>query len=409
MTNYALWLISYFSLYLAILWIILIYLSDHKVYRSLKRVPWVTLVVPAHDEEQGIRQTVESLLALEYPRDKLSILVIDDGSTDRTGDIVSAIANDNSRVRLIAKKQGGKAAALNYGLRTITTEYFSCVDADSHVAPDALRRMIPRFAEPNTAAVISAVKVDAPQTFYEKLQRVEYLIAIQARRLMASIDILAMTPGVLSVYKTDIVRSIGCFDEHSIVEDFEIALKLKYHGYSIQIAHDAVTYTKVPHNFVQLWRQRIRWYRGFIDTHVKYKDMFFSKRYGLLGWFQMPVNMLGIITLIVAVSIISYTAITNTIDFVIRSVRIDNYFVNHVLSFPSFKDFWLSQDMKIMLPIYLSTIAGIILIYTAHRLNRERLRDPISLWAYFFLLPYLFFLHWMGTFFEKIFRVKQRW
>jgi poly-beta-1,6-N-acetyl-D-glucosamine synthase len=409
MAQYLLWIISYFSLYIAIVWLILIYINDDKPERSLKRYPSVTIIVPAHNEAQGIKETVLSLVALDYPTDQLQVLVIDDGSTDDTATIIDRLAQDHPMVSVIHKRNEGKAVALNSGLCSVSTEYFACVDADSRVDPVALKRIIPYFSKGNTAAVISAVKVDQPRTIYEKLQMIEYLIAIQARRVMASIDTLALTPGVLSVYKTEVVRTIGCFDEKSIVEDYEIALKLKYHGYNIQIAPDAVSYTKVPHNFVKLWRQRIRWYRGFIDTNLKYRDMFFSKKYGLFGWFQMPFNVVGVIMLIIAIAIISYEMVMGTVNFIVRSVRIDNYFVTHVLELPTFKDFWLSQDMKIMLPLYVGLAASLLLLFTAYRLTHERLRNPFSLWAYLFLTPYLFVLHWLGTFYEKIFRVKQRW
>ena len=226
---------------------------------------------------------------------------------------------------------------------------------------------------------------------------------------MASIDTLAMTPGVLSVYRTKVLRDIGKFDKDNITEDFEIALRLKYNGYNVRIAEDAITYTNVPNNFRSLWRQRIRWYRGFIDNHIKYKDMFFSKNYGLMGYFQLPLNIVGVIFIIVAIVLISYASIINLYELLTRVFVIDNYLTNYVFYIPSIKDFVLGHNMKVMLPIYMSVVAGFYLFYAAHKEANENMRNPFSIWAYFFILPYLTCLHWIAAIYEHVLGIKKKW
>ncbi len=409
MINYIMWGIAFFSLYISVVWISFLYLLVDEKNKYLKNYPSVTIAVPAYNEQDTILKTIDSLLKLDYPKDKLSIVVVNDGSKDNTKEVVEAMASEKDNVDLINKKNAGKAAALNTALEKCSTELFGCVDADSYVDKDALRNILPYFGMNNTASVISAIKVNKAKNIYEKLQKFEYLIAILSRKLMASIETLAMTPGVLSLYKTKILKNIGCFDEGNITEDFEIALRLKFHKYNIRIAEEAITYTNVPPDFMTLWRQRIRWYRGFIDNHVKYKDMFFSRKHGLMGFFQLPLNILGVVLLIVGVIFISYELIRIFYEFLLRNLVIKNYLLNYVFEIPSFKDLILGHNMKIMFPIYIATLAGLYLFYVAHKMNDEKLRNPVSIWAYFFLLPYLTCVHWIGAILEHIFGVKKKW
>ena len=407
MIQYLVWGIAFFALYISFVWINFLYLVEPKKNKPITYYPTVTIAVPAYNEEKGIEMTIRSLMALDYPKDKLKIAVINDGSSDKTLDIATRVAKLFPQVIIIDKKNGGKAAALNTCLEKTKTELFACVDADSTVNTCSLKKIIPLF-DSKTASVISAIKVNKPKTIYEKLQRFEYIIAILSRKLMASIDTLAMTPGVLSVYKTQVLKDVGMFDQDNITEDFEIALRLKYHGHSIKIAEDAITWTNVPKDFMTLWRQRIRWYRGFIDNHVKYKDMFFSKKYGVMGYFQLPLNIAGVVFLLVAISIVTFAIFDKLIEFLIRTFSINNYFLT-LFDLPTLREFVLGQNLKIMLPIYIGTISGFFLFYMSHKEAHEPIKNPVSLWAYFFLLPYLTCIHWFGAIFEHIFRVNKKW
>tara|TARA_Y100000034_G_scaffold136358_1_gene212374 strand:- start:594 stop:1811 length:1218 start_codon:yes stop_codon:yes gene_type:complete len=405
MIQYLIWGISFIALYISFVWIIFLYLGERKEKSKLRIFPGITIVVPAYNEEKSIAKTIDSLLDLDYDKSKLKIIVVDDGSKDNTYNV----AKNYDQVTVIKTNNMGKASALNKALSQTETEFFACVDADSFVSKEALQNMMPLFKNKTLASVISAIKVNKPRNIYEKLQKFEYIIAILSRKLMASIDTLAMTPGVLSVYRTDILRKVGMFDTENITEDFEIALRLKYHGYSLAIAEDAITYTNVPKNFFLLWRQRIRWYRGFIDNHIKYKDMFFSKKYGLMGYFQLPLNILGIVFTLFSIGFITYSALANGYETILRSVLIENYFFERFFDIPSFKEILLSQNIKILFPIILSLMAAFYLFYASHKEAKEPLRNPISIWAYFFLLPYLTCLHWFGAIYQHVMGHKKRW
>jgi cellulose synthase/poly-beta-1,6-N-acetylglucosamine synthase-like glycosyltransferase len=385
-----------------------LYLNQFGVQKTCRLYPSVTVVVPAYNEESTIQETIESILSASYPKDRLFVCVVNDGSTDGTEQVVTRILANSKNLVLINMQKSGKAAALNTALRRTSTELFACVDADSVIDKNALKNMMYHFENPKNAAVITALKVYHPRKILEKVQRLEYMLGILIRKIKASISTLAMTPGVLSVYRTDILKKLGGFDEHNITEDFEIAMRLKYYGYDIQMETSSYTYTRVPNTLRQLRRQRIRWFRGYIFNHLKYKDMFFSKNHRLMGYFQMPLNILGIILLVVSTIIVGYGTISHLTEFVQRAMLIKGY-IPSMLYLPSIKELILGHDVQIMFPIYIGSLAGIYLFIVAHRQLKERFKHPLSIWAYFAVFPLLNFLFWLYSIVLEAFRVKRKW
>lgn len=390
-------------------WINFLLLNEPEKAKKPTNYPPITIAIPAYNEEKNIARTIKSVLNLSYPKEKLQILIINDGSTDNTKKIVKDLIKNHSNARLINKTNQGKAAALNTALTVASGKLFGCVDSDSTVDKNALKHIIPHFSNKKTAAVISALRVDKPKNLFEKIQRLEYIIAILSRKLRASINTLAMTPGVLSIYRTAPLKKLGSFDLGNPTEDFEIALRLKYHGYSVELEPRALTYTKVPSTFKSFWRQRIRWYRGFIFNHLKYKDMFFSKKHGLMGYFQLPLNIIGILLLLVGISVISYAIIDRLSEFIIRLATIKGYLLNHLFYIPSFKEFILAHNTKIMLPIYISSIAGLFLFYVAHKQTKEKIKFPFTIFTYFVLYPYLVTTEWISAITQELMKFKRRW
>jgi cellulose synthase/poly-beta-1,6-N-acetylglucosamine synthase-like glycosyltransferase len=369
----------------------------------------VTIAVPAYNEEKTILRTLKSISRISYPKDKIEIIVVNDGSSDNTEWIVRQYSKAHGNIKLISKRNEGKASALNSALGAASGDFFACIDADSTITKNSLNLMIHHFSEPKTAAVISALKVNNAKNIYEKLQRFEYILAILMRKLKASINTLAMTPGVLSVYRTKVLRKVHGFDKGNITEDFEIAMRLKYYGYDIKIETDSITYTSVPKTFKTLLNQRIRWFRGFILNHLKYKDMFFNKRYGLLGYFQLPLNILGIFSLLITMAIITFFGISKIIEFFIRVFRIEGYLMKYFIDLPSFKEVFLSQNTKIMLPIYLASFSGIYLFYLAHKQSKEKIKYPFSVLTYFTIYPYIVLVHWVSAISRELFKTKRKW
>mgnify|MGYP000415604925 CR=1 FL=1 len=412
MIEYVMWAISFVTLYIALIWLNFLYLGgiDSKQKRSNFK-PTVDIVIPAYNEQDHILQTLKSVLNLDYPPPKLHVFVVNDGSTDETSSVVRKFIKNhklNSRVTLIDKKRQGKAAALNTALSMSKAELFGCVDADSIVSRSSLKHMIHHFADAKTGAVISDIKIYNPQNLIERMQRVEYMLAVLMRKIRASIETLAMTPGVLSIYRTSVLRDVGGFDEQNITEDFEIALRLKSHGYNVELESESFTYTRAPRTLKQLWNQRIRWFRGYIHNHYKYKHMFFNKKYGLMAYFQLPLNILGIPLLILTIGIVSYGAITHLTEIIVRSILIKNYF-SSLFYIPNPKDLVLGHNIKIMFPIYIAFVSGIYMLYVAHKQTKERFKYPLSLWAYFAILPYLSCVYWISAIIQEVTKMKKKW
>lgn len=410
MLQYFVWVISFISLYIAIIWITFIYINLGEKQKQLKYFPKVTIAIPAYNEEKGIATTIKSVLNLDYPKKKLEIIIVNDGSKDRTKEAARSAIKNTRNVKLISQKNSGKAAALNTALKYATGEFFACVDADSTVCKSSLALMLIHFEDKKVGAVISALRVKNKRNVFERIQRLEYIIAVLSRKLRALIKTLDMTPGVLSVYRTSVLKKLGGFDENNNpTEDFEIALRLKYNGYNINIEPEAVTYTAVPSTLRVFWRQRIRWYRGFIFNHLKYREMFFNNKYSLLGYFQLPLNIAGIMMLLTGITIATYYIMGRLFEFIIRVATIDGYIMNHLFYMPSLKDLILSHNTKLMLPIYIASVASFFLFYSAHKQTKQRIRYPFTILTYFVVYPYIVATEWVTAITQEFTKSKRKW
>ena len=163
-------------------------------------LPTVTIIVPCFNEAKTVEKTILSLMGLNYPMDKLNILVVDDGSVDDTFAQAQHAAKRFPNVRVVTQKNGGKYTALNLGIRECTTDIVGCLDADSMVHPDALIKMIPYFNDLRTMAVTPAMRVHQSKTFLQQIQRAEYNVGIFTKRVFGYLDAINVTPGPFSIF-----------------------------------------------------------------------------------------------------------------------------------------------------------------------------------------------------------------
>ena len=274
------------SLYFTILFFMLFARNRKslKVLPPLSSFPSITLIVPAYNEEKTISRTLRHLQNFDYPKEKLDIIVVDDGSTDRTFEVASRFKG----VAALKKTNGGKASALNYGLKFAKGELVACVDSDSQPKSDALIKAVPFFSQPNVAAVTSSIFVSDAKSLIERLQRIEYIMIVWARKLLEYLDGVYCTPGPLSLYRADVLRDVGGFDEKNLTEDIEIAWRLIHNGYKIKMAPQAEVYTAPQESFRKWWKQRLRWNIGGMQTTVKYRRDLLRPNFGSLGMFIIP-------------------------------------------------------------------------------------------------------------------------
>jgi len=259
------------------------------------KTPHVAVIVPCYNEEKTIGATVESILALEYPKEKLTIVLVNDGSTDTTPAVMDSYVS-HPQITVIHKKNGGKHSALNQGIDGVPqAEFIGCLDADSFVAPDAMREIIAHFDNPQVAAVTAAMSVHEPKSVLELMQNAEYIFGIALRHTLSSVNGLYVTPGPFSFYRREMILSLGGFQKGHNTEDLEMALRLQRAGHLIENAPRARVYTKTPKTVRSLVKQRVRWTTGFLrNVMYDYRDLIANPKFGTLGLVVLPLGLFAI-------------------------------------------------------------------------------------------------------------------
>ena len=319
--------------------------------------PPIAIIAPAHNEESSIRVAVRNLLELDYPQ--LEVIVVNDGSKDRTLEElreefrlrpVRAVyvpeaqsapvrglyrSDADTRLVVVDKEPGGsKADAVNAGLNAATSPYVCVVDADSVLERDALLRiMIPILADPKRVVAVGGIirvlngseiqggtlqRVRLPRKSIEVIQVIEYLRAfLIGREAWAQGNMLTIISGAFGLFRTDLVRAVGGYRSRAIGEDFDLVARLHRHlleqgaDYHIRFVPDPMCWTEVPSDLKSLGRQRARWQKGLLDVLWPNRDMLFRPRYGRIGSFAFPylwlfelfapvVEIVGIATIILA-------------------------------------------------------------------------------------------------------------
>jgi len=221
------------------------------------KFPSVSVIVPVWNEETTVLKTIFSLLKLNYPKDKLSIFIVDDGSTDKTWNIIQRFAR-NKQIKLLRKRNGGKYTALNYALGFINSELVGCLDADSFVHSEALKRIVAEFKDDEIMAVTPSIKIFEPKGLLGLIQKAEYIFGIFLRKVFSDLNAIYITPGPFSVFKRSVFRKIGDYRHAHNTEDMEIAMRMQKNNMKIGNAPNAFIYTIAPTSLKALYKQRLR-------------------------------------------------------------------------------------------------------------------------------------------------------
>ena len=200
---------------------------------KLSTYPAVTLVVPCWNEEGTVKETVRSLLSLNYPKDKIKIFLIDDGSTDGTWNIINKFA-DYPNIKVFQKENGGKYTALNLGLAHVETEFFGGMDSDSVADPESLVRIMSYFEkDPSVMAVAPSLIVEKSKTLVQSAQKVEYLMAVYFKKTLGLLGAIHVTPGPLTIFRKKVFDDLGPYRHAHNTEDMEIAYRMQKNHYKI--------------------------------------------------------------------------------------------------------------------------------------------------------------------------------
>ena len=251
--------------------------------------PQVAVLIPAYNEEKVIERTIQGALDSDYPN--LRVIVIDDGSKDRTLEIARrAFAAEEAagRVLILTKPNGGKAEALNFGLEHIgAAEIFVGIDADTIIAPDAIARMVPHFLNPKVAAVAGNAKVGNRVNLWTRWQALEYITSQNfERRALNTMGAVSVVPGAIGAWRTELVREAGGYHIDTVAEDADLTMALLRSGYRVEYEDMALAFTEAPTSANALMRQRFRWSFGILQSVFKHKGVFARK--GALGFVALP-------------------------------------------------------------------------------------------------------------------------
>jgi cellulose synthase/poly-beta-1,6-N-acetylglucosamine synthase-like glycosyltransferase len=260
---------------------------------ELPEYPTVSIIVPCWNEQTTIFRTMNSLLAVDYPKDKLEIFLVDDGSTDHTWEVMQDFAK-NPQVQVFQKENGGKHTAMNLGIERSTAQLVGCLDADSFVDPQALKRLVSYFKNPVVMSVSPSIIVDNPKNVIQFAQKLEYQMSVFVKKMLGLVGGIHVTPGPFSIYRREIFTKIGLFRKAHNTEDMEIAYRMQKNHMKIEQCNDAYVYTTTPNSIPKLYKQRLRWIHGFIRNTYDYRKILFNPKYGTFSIFTVPAGIVSI-------------------------------------------------------------------------------------------------------------------
>ncbi len=278
----------FFGIFFVLIFVLLHYRNYEQLYKSPKpkNFPSISFLVPAYNEESSIEETVKAIINIDYPKNKKEIILINDGSKDKTLQIAKKLEKKYKIIKVLDKANSGKANSLNEGLKLVKNELIAVVDADSYPKQDALLNMIGHFEDKNVAAVTSRVLVKNKNNWLGKSQVLDYSIIAWTRKLLDFVNSVYVTNGPLSIYRMSVVKELGGFDPKNLTEDIEITWNILSKGYNTRMSYNAIVYTNVPEKLKTWINQRVRWNLGGIQTLQKYYKVMFKK--GAFGYFVIP-------------------------------------------------------------------------------------------------------------------------
>lgn len=246
----------------------------------------VTVLIPAYNEAKVINGSIRAMLKSRYSQ-PFDILVVDDGSTDGTADVVRSEFGSNDRVSVVTKPNGGKWTALNFGLQTATSEVIIALDADTMFEPEALVWLLRHFADPRVGAVAGSTMVGNTHTYMGAFQELEYLTSQNLeRRALELCNAITVVPGAIGAWRRDAVFSVGGYNGDTLAEDADLTMALPRQGWKVIYESRAVGHTEAPESVRPFLKQRFRWVFGTLQA--AYKNASLGASATGLFWVGLP-------------------------------------------------------------------------------------------------------------------------
>lgn len=389
--------ILFLSLFVIFLLIIFLF-RNHKLKPLENYKLAVTALVPCYNEEVGVVKTVRSLLSSHYPY--LNIIVIDDGSTDKSYELLMNNFKYHPKVKILKKPNGGKASALNHGLKFVSTGLFISMDADTLFAPDAIQILVNHFVDKGVAAVAGNVQVgndyfamkglDPKVNFKNNFnwltssQRFEYVTAQNFEKMgFNGMGCVVVVPGAIGCFRTEYVREVNGYKEDTLAEDTNLTVDLLKLGKKVRYDKDALCFTEAPETIQQFAKQRFRWSYGTLQVLWKNKRVMMNPRYGSLGLFALPYMVFGLVTLL----LLPLTALGGLIVFSKYLFSLTGWYVLSNFEVDAFK-----QVLILFFVFFL--ISNVRIVYSIARDNSRNkylllLMYPIVTTIYTFIISFM--------------------
>jgi cellulose synthase/poly-beta-1,6-N-acetylglucosamine synthase-like glycosyltransferase len=266
------------------------YLHVRRARRRAGRSPPVlapvSVIVPAYNEAANIAATVNSLVGSDYPQ--LEVIVVDDGSTDGTADIVERLGHPC--VRVIRQRNAGKPTALNTGIRRARADLLVLVDGDTVFQPDTVYRLVQGFADPSVGAIAGNTKVANRRGLWGRWQHIEYVVGLNLdRRMLDLASCMPTIPGAVGAFRRQVLVDVGGLSTDTLAEDTDLTMAVLRAGWRVTYEERAIAWTEAPASLRQLWRQRYRWCYGTLQAMWKHRRAAFERRpAGALGRRGLP-------------------------------------------------------------------------------------------------------------------------
>ncbi len=368
----------------------------------------VTVIIPAYNEEDTIAKTIKSVKKSNYP--DFEVIVVDDGSKDRTYEIAKKLETADGKIRVFHKENGGKGTALNLGIARARGQIIFTMDADTTVHPDSMKKMARFFKDDSVMSVTPAMIINNPRTIFQRIQYTEYALGLFLRKAFSALRAIYIAPGAFSAYRKWFFDKYGGYDEHNITEDLEMGLRIQYNGYHTENCPEAPAYTNAPSTFKELTMQRRRWYFGQVKNLWKYRNII-SRRYGDLGAFVIPTSILATLFSITITIFLFFKVLFEIKDNILflQSVNFDfpNALGLNLYILERFLFLWLTK------PVVLFTLCFMIILgFYTYYASKKIGKPPLMLlnWMLFFLLfAIMYGFWWIFSLFYSLTRETIKW
>lgn len=338
--------------------------------------PLVTILVPAFNEEKVLSKTIGSILRSDYR--PFEIIIIDDGSKDKTWEIIEHLIRTNHVYGIRQPTNMGKSAALNQGLHWARGEVIISIDADTIFMPYTLGRLVRHFQNPKVGAVAGVIKVGNIRNIITRWQSLEYIIGINIERTaQAFLRAILIVPGACSAWRRSAILEARGYSGATLAEDCDLTLAVRKAGYIIKQDLEAIAFTEAPMTLKALAKQRFRWTFGNIQSFWKHRDMILNRRYGWLGMFVLPRAIIGLVVQLLFAPILLFVTIGNVLAGEINTIIF--YFImtttiyliitiiglifvkghwKHILALPAYRTIYTPMRTYILFGSFLTALKG---------------------------------------------------